>query len=251
MRIVALADVHGNLRALEAVLADIDRWSPDVIVNLGDCVSGPLQAAATADLLRDRAFLTVRGNHDRNLTERSAVDLGPSDSAARAQLSEAHLAWLASLPPVAVLEDDAAGGVLLCHGTPLHDETYLLETARAGGAGLASPDEVQSRLGEVARHIVLCGHSHVPRAVMLPNERLIVNPGSVGLQAYDSDVPHAHVVEIGSPLARYAVIDAGTRPRVAFITVSYDWDAAADDAVRAGRADWAHALRTGYVERAR
>ena len=70
MRIAVFADVHGNLLALEAVLADIASRSPDATVNLGDCLSGPLQAAATADLLMSRDFLTIRGNHDRQLLDR-------------------------------------------------------------------------------------------------------------------------------------------------------------------------------------
>jgi hypothetical protein len=69
VRLAVLADVHGNLRALEAVLADVARHAPDAVVDLGDCVAGPLQAADTADLLMGRGFVTVRGNHDRQLVE--------------------------------------------------------------------------------------------------------------------------------------------------------------------------------------
>lgn len=92
MRLAVLADVHGNLGALEAVLADLARHAPDAVVNLGDCVSGPLAAAATADLLMDRGFVTVRGNHDRQLFDRPASAMGPSDRAADAQLTARHRA---------------------------------------------------------------------------------------------------------------------------------------------------------------
>ena len=70
MRIGVLADIHGNLRALAAVQADLRKHSPDVVVNLGDHLSGPLQAAATADALMSGEYLHIRGNHDRQLLDR-------------------------------------------------------------------------------------------------------------------------------------------------------------------------------------
>ncbi len=70
MRFAVLSDAHGNLLALEAVLADLRGHAPDLALNLGDHVSGPLQAAATADLLMSqRDWVHVRGNHDRQMIE--------------------------------------------------------------------------------------------------------------------------------------------------------------------------------------
>ena len=66
MRFAAIADVHGNRPALEAVLADIAMLGLDEVVNLGDHVSGPLEAARTADLLMARGFPSIRGDQDRN-----------------------------------------------------------------------------------------------------------------------------------------------------------------------------------------
>lgn len=243
MRIAVVSDIHGNLRALQAVLADIERRAPDMVVDLGDCVSGPLQAAATADLLMDRAFLTVRGNHDRQVVEAQST-LGASDAAAAVQLDQRHRAWLASFPATAEID-----GVLLCHGTPAHDDRYLLETVDAPEhVRLASRAEVRERLGVPTHSIVLCGHSHTARAVR--NEgRLIVNPGSVGLQAFDHVDGHLHFIESGSPHARYAVIETGGQPMVEFIAVEYDWHSAAADAAKAGRPDWAQGLATGYALR--
>ncbi len=80
MRFAAIADIHGNYAALEAVLADIHGQGITDIVNLGDCLSGPLEAGRTADLLLlldTMATLTVRGNHDRYLIENPA-DAMPS-----------------------------------------------------------------------------------------------------------------------------------------------------------------------------
>jgi putative phosphoesterase len=246
MRIAVIADVHGNLRALEAVQVDLAKRSPDLVVNLGDNVSGPLQAAATADLMMNQSYIQIRGNHDRQLVDRPPADMGPSDRAAYGQLNSRHLAWLANLPPAQTL----AGGVLLCHGAPGNDLQYLLEEVDGDRVRLASPFEVRERLGEIGARLVLCGHSHIPRIVSLPGGMWIVNPGSVGLQAYCDEAP-VHYVEAGSPHARYGVIDWREKvPKVDFITVEYDWEAASNEAAQANRPDWAYALATGYALRA-
>src|ERR1051325_1925477 len=118
MRIAVLSDIHGNLLALEAVLADLSLQSPDLVVNLGDHVSGPLEAASTADLLMSqRHWIQIRGNHDRQVTEHAPDAMGLSDRAAASQITDEHRAWLRALPPTTLVADD----VLLCHGTPDSD----------------------------------------------------------------------------------------------------------------------------------
>jgi len=98
----------------------------------------------------------------------------------------------------------------------------------------------------------------VPRLVRTRDGRAIVNPGSVGLQAYDSDHPLAtpeqpevYYVETGSPHASYAIVDdIDPRWEISFHRVAYDWEAAAQCAARNHRPEWAHALRTGFALRA-
>jgi diadenosine tetraphosphatase ApaH/serine/threonine PP2A family protein phosphatase len=98
--------------------------------------------------------------------------------------------------------------------------------------------------------VILCGHTHVPRVMRLPDGRLIVNPGSVGLQAYDDMHPHAHVVENASPHARYALLTRFALGwQVELRSVPYDHEMAALLADANGRGDWADALRTGFVGR--
>ncbi len=244
MRIAVIADIHGNIRAFEAVRADLTRRSPDIVVNLGDHVSGPLQAAATANLLMSETYTHIRGNHDRQLIDRPPAEMGPSDRAAHAQLNSRQLDWLANLPATRMLEED----ILLCHGSPHNDLEYLLEEVNGDRVQLAASDRIQARLGGVRASLVLCGHSHIPRTVLLPGGVWIVNPGSVGLPAYDA--PSLHYVETGSPHARYAVIDWSPKAvTVDFIALDYDWESASREAVRADRPDWAHALATGYALR--
>ena len=109
MRIAAIGDVHGNSAALEVVLREVDRVGVDLIINLGDHFSGPLDAAGTAELIAGRDMLCVRGNHDRWLVECDREAMGPSDRVADAQLVERDRRWLASLPP----DDERRGRVRL------------------------------------------------------------------------------------------------------------------------------------------
>jgi len=244
LRIGVIADIHGNLRALEAVQADLRKQSPDLVVNLGDHLSGPLQAAATADLLMSESYLHIRGNHDRQLVDRPAEAMGASDHAAYAQLEDRHKRWLQSLPEMLELETD----ILLCHGSPGSDLQYLLEEVGERGAHLAAAKAIRKRLGNPGARLVLCGHSHIPRVVSIGGGIQIVNPGSVGLQAYDDIHPWPHYMETGSPHARYALLDREAGGwKIDFMALEYDWRAASDDAKKANRPDWAHALATGYA----
>lgn len=246
MRIAVLADIHGNLDALEAVIADLKLEAPDLVVNLGDCVSGPLDPGLTAERLIDLGWPTVRGNHDRYIAGQPREAMGSYETDAIDRLAPAHLDWLRALPPLATPLD----GVLMCHATPACDETYLAESVGPHAVVLASDAEMAERLGAGTPALVLCGHSHVPRLVRLAGGRTVFNPGAVGLQAYDDVTPWPHVIETGSPHARYGVIDAVAGGwRFSHRQVDYDWDAAARKAAAAGRSDWAVALRTGFAER--
>ena len=145
--------------------------------------------------------------------------------------------------------------MLCCHGTPDSDLVYFLETVTPdvpGGWRPATLAEATERAGR-AQHgmpnsVILCGHTHVPRVMRLADGRLVVNPGSVGLQAYDDVHPHAHVIANGSPHARYALLERSDDGwRVELRSVPYDWEAAARRAQEGNRPDWAIALRTGFV----
>ena len=269
MKLAVISDIHGNLLALQAVLADIARQGVDQTVNLGDILSGPLQPAETADLLMQRNFITVRGNHERQVLElldepqqspslprlpNPLNSLNPltTDGYTAGQLQPAHIAWIRSLPAALALNRE----VFLCHGTPQNDLVYWLETTVPGhdlvspalhqtGMRPATPAEVLARLGSVAHSLVLCGHTHVPRMAQCGNV-LIVNPGSVGLQAYDDIYPHPHRIENGTPHARYAVAEkTASGWRVDLRAVPYDHAAQASVAAARQRPDWAFALQTG------
>lgn len=245
MRIAALSDIHGNVWALEAVLADIRRCGADLVVDLGDILSGPLAPAATADLLMPLSFPTIRGNHERQLLDCARRPGGASDQFAFEHTTPAHRDWLASLPATLAL-GDAADGVFLCHGTPASDLVYFLERVDERGAAMAAADEIARHADGVPHSLILCGHSHQPRTIALAGGRLVVNPGSVGLQAFTDDHGHPHRIENGSPHARYAICERGPHGwNVEQRCVAYAWDEAAAAAARHGRPDWARWLETG------
>jgi len=254
MRIAVISDVHGNLPALEVVLADVAASGAELTLNLGDILSGPLWPAETAQRLMALALPTIRGNHERQLLTLPRERMGASDAFAADTITPAQRDWLAALP----LTMEPSAEVFCCHGTPDSDLTYFLETVTAEGwrgpgePGLraATVDEVAERAQGVRHGLILCGHTHVPRAIRLDDGRLIVNPGSVGLQAYDDVHPRPHAVENGTPHARYALLTRrGSEWQVELRALPYDWASAANRAEANGRGDWADALRSGRVGR--
>ncbi|MGG5821557.1 metallophosphoesterase family protein [Falsiroseomonas sp. HW251] len=242
MRLGVFADVHGNLPALEAVLADMRRRAVDAAVNLGDLVSGPLWPRETLAVLREGGVPALRGNHDRWVSEGGE---GASDRHAIAALDAESIAWLGALP----VRLEPAPGVLAFHACPEDDNAYLLEDVRDGRLVPAPAALVAARLGEVAAGLVLCAHSHLAGLRVLPDGRHVLNPGSVGCPAYADPTAPAHVSEAGSPVARYAVVEIaeGLLRAAEMIALPYDHEAAARRAEANGRPDWAHALRHGAM----
>jgi len=236
-----IADVHGNAWALEAVLADIAQREVKLIVNLGDNANGPLDPKRSVELLRATHAVHIRGNGDR-MTGDGGPTARKSALFARERLEEDALRWLRELPMQA-----RGDGWSAFHATPASDEEYFLENVAGGKTVLASRDEIVARLGSLAGPLVLCGHTHIPRLVQLEDGRLILNPGSVGLPAYNDDTPTSHAVETGSPHARYAIAQLeNDHWTVEFRCIAYDWKAAAAAARAAGWAGWAKYLETGY-----
>lgn len=243
MRIALVSDIHGNLAALEAVLADLRGRGVERVLNLGDLLSGPLRPRETCDRLIELGWPTIAGNHERQVLDDPSERMGESDRHAAANLRPDQRDWLRSLPPSLRLDE-----VLMVHGTPASDLDAFLETVDAGGIRAAAPAEIAARAGATDARLIVCGHTHTPRIARLADGRLIVNPGSVGLQAYASELPHPHKVENGSPHARYAIVERREGEWSAqLLQVEYDWDAAAALAQRNGRPDWAKALATGLM----
>jgi predicted phosphodiesterase len=246
VRIAAVSDIHGNMPALEAVLADIARNHVDQIINLGDCLSGPLWPVETGDRLMELGWLALAGNHERRMMEPDAASRSDADGFAAARLTPAHATWIASMPPKMMLRDD----LFVCHGTPADDDGYWLHRGGPGAMRKARLDEIAAdltSLGLPAHGLALCGHTHVPRVVTLPDGRTVANPGSVGLPAYDDDrCPDA--LEPGGLHSRYLIAEWRNGSwHVELRAVPYDFERSAERAEINGFPRWAHTLRTGRV----
>jgi putative phosphoesterase len=238
VRLAVISDIHGNLVALEAVLSDIRHHAPDAIVNLGDCVTGPLWPRETFELLDTLRVPTVRGNHDRWIADMPVTETSATILFTHASLTVAQRASLGSLPQTITLADE----VLAVHGTPRSDVEYLLEEKVDGRLSLATPATVATRLAGASATVVLCGHSHHQHTAFASAGRLVVNPGSVGHPRSVDNADHRRV-EAGSPHARYAVLTSDRGQWSAeLIVLAYDWSAAAARARSHGRADWADAF---------
>ena len=234
MRFAVISDVHGNAPALDVVLADIATQRVDAIFCLGDNVSGPVDPAGAAERLMALGGLSIRGNHDRWTVDLSLKGSGRIDAFARSRLSEAQLAWLADLPATAANGD----GVFLCHGTPTDDEAPWLDMFYTGRTTtLPSEAQVTALAGTLDYELLLCGHTHIPRSVRLADGRLIVNPGSVGMQLVQ-----------GSPDARYAIVERRAAGwHTTLLALPYDHEAAARLAAANGFPQWAASLTSGWV----
>ncbi|HYK06758.1 MAG TPA: metallophosphoesterase family protein [Gaiellaceae bacterium] len=207
MRIAVLSDVHANLRAFEAVLAEIDAGRFDGIWCLGDIVGYGPKPNECAALLQERATICLAGNHDLVVLGKIAIDAFAGEAAAAARwtqtvLDERPRAFLDSLAPQA----DAPGAELF-HGSPRDPVwDYVL-----------SDESAASALALTEAPLVLVGHSHVALEISdggelrgepapagtdlaLDGLRRLLNPGSVG-QPRDGD-PRAAWLEIDFEAAR-------------------------------------------------
>jgi predicted phosphodiesterase len=200
-----LYDIHGNLAALEAVLAEAEGTGATRYVLGGDYAAfGPWPRETTELLETVPALVRIRGNVDRWLRERPEVPEDKQElitaalTAARESLGPALVERLYGLPERAELD-----GMLVCHGSPISDiESFAPE---------AQPGEGRMLAGEAERTI-LFGHSHQQFERPGPTGTLLVNPGSVGAPLD------------GDPRAAWAVYENGT---FGFRRTAYDVERAA------------------------
>jgi putative phosphoesterase len=182
--VAAIYDVHGNLPALEAVLADLESVTPDLIVVGGDVVAGPMPAEVLDRLAElGESVCFVRGNADREAV--AAYDNGwyvdamdAADPAERAtafaasKIDHEHRNLLASFAERLVVEVEGVGQVLFCHGSPRSDEEIVTAATTEG--------RLQEILAGVDQDLVVCGHTHAQFDLRVGGKR-VVNAGSVGM----------------------------------------------------------------------
>ncbi len=227
MRIAVLADVHGNLPALRAVLGEVDREPVDAIVVPGDVVGGPM-VAEVLDLIDARLEPVhwVSGNSERETVtaydgKQMAYDpAGRSASWSARALTKRWRDRLATWPISLALD-----GVQFCHGSPRRDDEILTRI---------TPSEVLAEaLTGVEEHLVVGGHTHQQMIRSVDPSLTYANAGSVGM-------PYE-----GRPGAFWMVVDAGIpEPR----ETSYDVVAALEQLSRSGYPDLDEALRESLID---
>jgi predicted phosphodiesterase len=222
--VAVLADIHGNLPALEAVLGEPDVMAADAVVLLGDIALGPMPGQ-TLDLLAGlgQRAVWVHGNCEREIV--AAFDgkqvPGPNGQQAAASaglIGRRHRDLLDGLPLTVTVEIDGLGPAVFCHASPRRDDEMLLvdSPGQRWEAALSGLDAgVQT---------VVCGHTHM-QFDRLATGRRVVNPGSVGM-------PY------GPPGAHWALLGPGAWLR----RTRYDTTAAAGVIAASrypGAAEWA------------
>jgi putative phosphoesterase len=241
-RLGLISDIHGNGVALDAVLADLTRRHVDEVICLGDVAAGGPQPRAVIARLRELGCRSVRGNADAWLLE--GLPPGRSDETrrlgeivawARSTLSGADLEYLAALPPTIGV---AADGVeLLCfHGSPRSDVESLLATTTE-----AELDDAFARVSE--SHVLAGGHTHL-QLLRTYGDRVLINPGSVGL-------PLGALAATEPPLpssAEYMLVEVDChRVEIAFQRVPVDAEALAAATAAMPHTTWASDLAQRIV----
>ncbi len=202
MKVAALYDIHGNLPALNAVLEELEKVQPDVIVVGGDIVSGPMPERTLARLHQlPGKVLSLRGNGDREVVAacdgqlsslKMSEDVREITCWTAEQLSQEQRDFLASLPEQLTLQVDGFGEVLFCHATPRSDEEIF------------TPRTPQERLRAIFQgvksQVVVCGHTHIQFELQAGDVR-VLNAGSVGMPY--ADQPGAYWLLLESGVSKF------------------------------------------------
>jgi predicted phosphodiesterase len=247
MKIAILSDIKSNVYALEEVLKDAKNKKVDVLLNLGDSFYGPIAPKATYDLIRKNEFITLLGNEDREILEASEVQLEKNKTLKFVydDLGDEVLYWIQDLPFEKLIGND----FYMIHGTYQDDSVYMLEDISSGTAELRDDKKILEILDDITSKFVLCGNSGIPRCTNLSSGQVVINPGSVGLQAFTKDTPNKHTIQNNSPEASYVILTVeDDQYDIELRKVAYDVETAALDAIKNGREDWAKALRTGKID---
>jgi putative phosphoesterase len=208
-RVAVVSDVHTNVPALTAVLADIDAEAPDLIVSNGDLTWGS-QPEEIIALMRARGSraLFVRGNGERTVLEIAAGEQAAGNARAEwvpSRHSAQSLEFVAAIPFSIVIEITGLGPVRFCHGSPRSDTEVVTP---------GTPAERFSQLtAGIDEQVLVTGHTHLQFDRQVAGRRS-VNPGSVGLPYHDGEPGTAYWALLGPDVqlrqTRYDVTPATT-----------------------------------------
>jgi putative phosphoesterase len=223
LHVAALSDIHGNIRALNAALEDLEHDKPDAIVVCGDVAAGPFPSEVLERLmgLGERAYF-IRGNADRELIDAydNHLQYNPEvenpaqffSSWSAQHINQRQRNFLASFEDRVVLAVTGLGGVLFCHGSPRSDEEII--------TSLTPVDSLAKLLVGLQEKVVVCGHTHHQFNRKINGYR-VINAGSIGMP-YEG-IPGAFWVLLG--------------PDINLRRTEYDYQRAVEDALSAGYPD--------------
>ncbi len=178
-----LSDIHGNLLALDAVIADLDRQAPDAVICLGDVAATGPRPHETLARLRERAWPVLLGNADAWMLDprepasdderdRFLEQVRDLDRWCADRLDKDDRAYLRSLPRTLRVDLDELGGLLCFHGSPRSFNELLVATTSA--------EDLDAALQGTTAKLLAGGHSHQP-LLRRHRDRMLLNPGSVGV----------------------------------------------------------------------
>ena len=247
-KVAILSDIHSNIYALKAVVKDARSKGVETFINLGDILYGPIAPKETYEYLKEQNFITISGNQDRQIYEakKEDIDSSPTMKFILNELGNEPLEWMKTLP----FDLEVNSDIYACHGTPSNDLEYLLEDISSSSPKVRSDKEIIRLLGNVTSPIILCGHTHIPRCVELSTGQIIINPGSVGLQAYADDEPTLHSMQNYTSKASYVTLQKNSDEEwdISFHRVSYDVKNAIQKAKEQNCEDWVMGLASGRVK---
>lgn len=245
IKFAILSDIHSNVFALDAVVKHAKSRGVRDFINLGDILYGPIAPKETYEYLLGLNALTISGNQDRQIYQATPEEI-KSNSTMKFivnDLGKAPLQWMEQLPFDLQINNE----IYACHGTPNDDLLYFLEDISSGKPEVRTDNEILQLLNGIPSSIILCGHTHIPRCIELSTGQIVVNPGSIGLQAYTDDEPTVHSMQNYSSKASYVILSQNYNRKwdIEFHRVDYDVSKAIKAARKHGREDWVKFLTTG------
>lgn len=236
MRIAVIADIHGNLPGLQAVLADIKTRRVEKVFCLGDLVGYGPWPNEVVELLRASPVHCLQGNYDQSVGEElmaCGCDFSSEEAARVGEISlnwtidatsDQNKVWLRELPAFHRVELSGQR-LLLVHGSPRQNNEYLTVDYPA--------DQLQAFLDEADADVLCCGHTHLPYHRQIGSKH-VINAGSAGKPKH------------GNPNVVYQIVELGAQVAVTTVEVPYDFELTAAEIEKAGLPpEFASIIRTG------
>lgn len=237
MKIAILADVHGNLEALETVISDLKRSSPDIVISLGDIVGYGADPQACCDIVKDIAYKNIMGNHDAAVVNTVSTEYFNEEAKQGIEWTKNMLnlntkEWLKESPFILEYQ-----GILFSHGSPVHPEEFDYVMS------IYDVEKVFYALGEKYK-LFFVGHSHkrfVVSKLLKANDEPVVDYSDM----IKIDLKRQYIVSVGSvgqprdfdTTTSYGILDTD-KGIYSVKRLNYDRNKACSKIIKAGLPKW-------------